>query len=487
MNVRDLRITRAVLESPVSGTIELNGDWTGRELPKLSLVERPHQFDELRQLPEHEYAFAAGFFVNPENLLTFVFDPAAFPDLNWRETPVFVAGSFNGWQEAAGRDEWRLRPGELDGRSVLTWSRSADGLLTEAAQQFKFVTGEHHWFEVPHTAPNAVMDETHNRNRALGPHQTGRHRFAFRLAAPLDLSLEHAVVLSAGGRKHAADLQPGQFFFELRTDLPLGAIIADGATTFRLFAPRAQTVKVAYFDTWPAPEKIAWRDLRRRADGSWEFVVREDLHGWFYWYRVSGPAGPFSGFDAEANILDPWARAAVQRDGPGIVLDLARLATSREYFRAPQWQDLIIVEAHLRDLLATSPIVVDPLDRRTFSGLVPWVEHRNCYLKKLGANAIELQPVQENDAASHDEYHWGYMTVNYFAPASSYGREPARASQVVELQEVVEAFHRQGIAVILDVVYNHVGEPNHLRRIDKLYYLETNGRRITDQLERVRQ
>jgi pullulanase/glycogen debranching enzyme len=80
--------------------------------------------------------------------------------------------------------------------------------------------------------------------------------------------------------------------------------------------------------------------------------------------------------------------------------------------------------------------------------------------------------VQECESDSRDEYHWGYMPVNYFAPESSYGRDPASASQVTELQEAVDAFHRNGFAVILDVVYNHVGEPNHLFLIDKLYYFE---------------
>jgi pullulanase/glycogen debranching enzyme len=95
-------------------------------------------------------------------------------------------------------------------------------------------------------------------------------------------------------------------------------------------------------------------------------------------------------------------------------------------------------------------------------------------LKKLGVNCVELQPVHEFDNRTREEYHWGYMTVNFFAPASAYGRDPAKASQVKELQELVAAFHRQGIAVVIDVVYNHVGEPAHLLFIDKLYYFELN-------------
>ena len=73
------------------------------------------------------------------------------------------------------------------------------------------------------------------------------------------------------------------------------------------------------------------------------------------------------------------------------------------------------------------------------------------------------------------EYHWGYMTVNWFAPASSYALAPERASQIRELQEVVTAFHRRGMAVLFDVVYNHVGLPPHLMQVDKLYYFEQDS------------
>ncbi|MGA3008367.1 MAG: alpha-amylase family glycosyl hydrolase, partial [Opitutaceae bacterium] len=107
-----------------------------------------------------------------------------------------------------------------------------------------------------------------------------------------------------------------------------------------------------------------------------------------------------------------------------------------------------------------------------FTGLTKWVQSPEFYLHKLGVNAVELQPVQEFDNKTPEEYHWGYMTNNFFAPESSYSLDPARASGVHELQELVRAFHRRGLAVLLDVVYNHVGEPAHLMLIDKLYYFE---------------
>jgi len=131
-----------------------------------------------------------------------------------------------------------------------------------------------------------------------------------------------------------------------------------------------------------------------------------------------------------------------------------------------------MAEAHVRDLAAHAPVAMSAVERQGFAGLTKWVNSPDFYLKKLGVNAVELQPVHEADNRTREEYHWGYMTVNFFAPASSYGTEAANASQVKELQELVAAFHRQGIAVVIDVVYNHVGEPAHLMFIDKLYYFE---------------
>ncbi|MGH8020654.1 MAG: alpha-amylase family glycosyl hydrolase [Opitutaceae bacterium] len=475
MNPSEVRVASAVLQTPTSGSIELTGDWRARGLPKLSLAERPHRFAKLTKEPDFNYGFAAGFFVDRAGALVFCFDPSQAPSIDWRKTPVYVAGSFNGWQAAVGAAEWRLQPEEIGGRTVLVRRPDAKELLGDPNHQFKFVTENHLWIDVPPGAPNAVWDSGHNCNYGLTVDRTGHHRFVFELREPLDLSLPHAVLLKSGEASYAADLQPGRFFFDLKTDLPLGAIVSAGETTFRLFAPRASSVKVTCFETLEEAGSSTWEDLKRLADGAWETAVPGDRHGWFYWFRVDGPKGPFSHFEPDFNILDPYALATVGREGPGIVLDPARLAIEQSFFKPPGWHDLIIVEAHVRDLLAHSQHVADSGDRTTFAGLPAWVDHRNCYFKRLGVNAVELQPVQEFDDKSPDEYHWGYMTVNYFAPESSYGREPEKASQVVELQQAVEAFHRNGFAVILDVVYNHVGEPNHLYLIDKLYYFEQSA------------
>ena len=107
--------------------------------------------------------------------------------------------------------------------------------------------------------------------------------------------------------------------------------------------------------------------------------------------------------------------------------------------------------------------------RLEFSGLTAWLNSEDCYLRKLGANAIELQPVHQFDSRSKEEYHWGYMPINYFSPAAEYASCPSRAGH--EFHGLVESFHQAGMAVILDVVYNHMGIPNHLLNLDRELYL----------------
>ena len=87
-------------------------------------------------------------------------------------------------------------------------------------------------------------------------------------------------------------------------------------------------------------------------------------------------------------------------------------------------------------------------------------------------NAIELQPIHQFDSRSKNEYHWGYMPVNFFSPASDYATSPEVATD--ELKKLVSTFHQANLAVILDVVYNHVGIPNHLLNLDRELYLSTD-------------
>jgi pullulanase len=263
---------------------------------------------------------------------------------------------------------------------------------------------------------------------------------------------------------------------DLRSQRPLGVQVDEGRTAFRLFAPRATRATVVFFRHLDVPEPI-FVELELLDDGVWEGHYPADLHGWYYYYQLeSRRRGSTVHFNKDFRVLDPYALAAVGPAGPGIVWDVRRTNRPAARFEPPSWHNLVILEAHVRDLISRAPAELDEEDRKGFTGLRKWIEAHGCYLKSLGVNAVELQPIQEiGDTYDKRLYHWGYMPTNFFSPESSYAQVPDCGSQIEELQEVVAAFHRHQIAVILDVVYNHVGEPNHLLHIDKEYYFQLDA------------
>ena len=475
MSQRECRIAQAWLESPSRGVIELTRDWRARYAPPLVLGPDGPNFTTLTKVPDYVFGAESGYFANKKGEIFFFLRLDRNPDLAAEGTTVYLAGDFNGWQNAVGQDDWRLRPAKLAGDSVLMWSGAAQRFYTEPYARFKFVTGEHRWLNVPAMAPNAARDESGSINYMVDPERTGQHLFQFTLGAPLELSSACSVVWQGDEAGQSVPLRPGEFFFKYGSDVPLGALVRGGETTFRLFASRASSVVLCVCHDLAKADEAHRYPLARRSDNVWEVTLAENLHGWYYWYHVDGPSDVFSQFDPAQRILDPYAIATVDRNAPGIVIDRAMIPSPDHDFRTPAWHDLVIAEAHVRDLVDRAPVKLAVAERRGFTGLRKWVESPGFYLHHLGINAVELQPVQEFDNRTPEEYHWGYMTNNYFAPESSYALDPLHASGIVEFQELVAAFHRRGIAVILDVVYNHVGEPAHLMLIDKLYYFEMDS------------
>ena len=474
MSSRANHIVQAWLSSPTSGVIELARDWKARHAPPIKF-SGGLSAGPLGRVTDHTFGNESGYFETAKGDIYFFLPRAIEAETNPRETTYFLAGDFNGWADAVGREEWRMSAASLDGEPVWLWGGRAADFNGSPAQRFKFVTGEGQWLGVPDDAPNAVADDGGNRNRVVDPDRTGRHLFAFDLAEPVDLTQSWRVHWTHREEDHSVPLRPGAFFHQLETNLRMGALVEDGRTVFRLFAPRARQVELvlASGDGEEQRHQLVRRDQGPVGDRAvWELALAGDWEGSFYSYRVSGPIDEFGMFDPAQPVLDPYAKAALGRAGPGVIVREG--GAFHDGFKTPEWQDLVICEAHVRDLAAMAPTQATAAERLGFRGLKQWIDSPGFYLDRLGVNCVELQPVQEFDSESVEEYHWGYMTNNYFAPESTYAENPATASGIVELQEVVRAFHRKGIAVVLDVVYNHVGVPGHLMFVDKLYYFTTN-------------
>lgn len=201
----------------------------------------------------------------------------------------------------------------------------------------------------------------------------------------------------------------------------------------------------------------------------------EDLE---YGFRVDGPHDPGAGhrFDPSKVLMDPYARQIAGRDVWGEIPDWDRLYPyrARVSFDDFDWEgerpleipseDLVIYETHVRAFTKSPTASVK--HPGTYAALVEKIP----YLKDLGINAVELMPIYEFDEFENSRIHpdtgerlynfWGYSTVGFFAPKAAYASTGRFGMQVDEFKQLVKTFHRAGIEVILDVVFNHTAEGN---------------------------
>ena len=197
----------------------------------------------------------------------------------------------------------------------------------------------------------------------------------------------------------------------------------------------------------------------------------------YYAWQIDGPA-PAGGFDrhkfdAEKVLLDPYARAvyfppafdreAARRPGsnmgkaPLAVLDSFRCGGAAEPGGLIRHgSDLIIYEMHIRGFTRHSSSCVSEQKQGTFAGVIEKIP----YLLELGVTAVELMPVFQFDPGAGD--YWGYMPLSFFAPHHAYSADSASCAQQSEFRRMVDSLHAAGIEVILDVVYNHTCEGDHL-------------------------
>ncbi len=465
------KLADAEWTSYAAGVVSLARDWRDHKPPPIYWSGDKQPLQELRPAPAILYAKQSGYYIR-HGWITFLVQPNHFPNRDWDAAGLYLAGSFNGWGLAQGQKAWELKPARFGGECHYLLTVPKDKCLAPSPACFKFINGNGEWLEVPTDAPNAVLDARGNRNYTLDLRRTGKNIFYFTAPTAPDHSGPSHLIWAENGYEEIIEITPGPFLLDLKSDLPLGAQILDGKTVFRLFAPRACAVTVNYYKSLldPRPRRLR---LRRTCADVWEASAPANLDGYLYHYHVASEAADsHASFDPAFKILDPYARAALGPAGPGIIISPDKFPPVEDPFQPPARENLVIAETHVRDLAAKAPVPLADNERLGFTGLRKWAESGEFYLSRLGVNAVEIQPVAEFDAPKPETYHWGYMPVNFFSPASHYALNPSQASQIEEFRSLVQAFHRRGIAVILDTVYNHAGEPNHLNYIDKHYYFD---------------
>lgn len=506
------RIYGAVWASHTTGLLSLREDWKAPKPPQIHWGSDRLPVRGVRPAPPMHFGRISGYYAEAGDIhFVLPLSEVAHLDLE-EENGVYLVGDFNGWENAAGKKKWLLREaddsleealresppvsspddrsaengesappedgddgGDTDGgdtpeRRYLTITVPLKTAKRWKTRQFKFITGKRRWISVPYDAPNAVFDEEGNRNYAFDPKRTGHHEFLFETPLPFNIASDKFLVVAIDGDEETAQMRPGPFLKELRTERRLGAVCTETETTFRLFAPLAHGVDLhLYEDAEGDPGKPIAMHLRDNV--VWEATVPGNRHGWLYHYQLQGYAvEAFIRFDPNFRVLDPHAKTLVGPAGPGIVVDESKLPRPETPFTPPPWHELVVMEGHVRDLAAHAPAEMPEEERTGFRGLARWVRESGGYLRSLGVNAVELQPVQAFDSADFGEYAWGYMPINYFSPAPQYCSTGAGLDVFAEFADLVAAFHEAGIAVLLDVVYNHTGEPNHFQYIDRNYY-----------------
>jgi isoamylase len=270
---------------------------------------------------------------------------------------------------------------------------------------------------------------------------------------------------------------------------PLGATWDGEGVNFSLFSENAQKVELCLFD--PKGKRVTHSiEMRWKTDQIWHCYLPEARPGTLYGYRVHGPYDLTHGhrFNAKKLLLDPYAKDVVGRlkwndvlfgyavgdklqdltmdkrdSSAGMlksrVIDSSFTWGDDKLLRTP-WHDTIIYELHVKGFTSLHP-EVPPEMRGTYAALAtePVIE----YLKRLGITAVELLPVH---AFIDDRFlvekglrnYWGYNSLGFFAPDPRY----SHTGSVNEFKSMVKRFHSEGIEVILDVVYNHTAEGNHL-------------------------
>jgi pullulanase/glycogen debranching enzyme len=299
-----------------------------------------------------------------------------------------------------------------------------------------------------------------------------------------------------------ATLQPDGILDGFVSSKPLGCIRENGRLVFRLFAPRALNVILEVFDRFDQ-ETGRRCAMVRDADGVWECTQPDSDSARYYGYRVEGPEGGSEMFNPFLSLADPYATALATRNhfshpAKSLIPRPSAFDWEGDTWICPAMGDLIVYEMHVRDMTAHPSSGVDPDFRGKYLGLIQEGKPGGIdYIASLGVNAVELLPVQEfgnlevdfrnpvlrvyNDWNPYARNHWGYMTSGFFAPESYYATDGGLAPggtggldgrAVDEFKAVVKTFHRRGIAVLLDVVYNHVSnyDQNPFKHIDKKYY-----------------
>lgn len=277
----------------------------------------------------------------------------------------------------------------------------------------------------------------------------------------------------------------------------LGAVLTSDGVNFSIYSRDATKVTLCLFDSGDAAKPSTLIDLDssvNRTGDIWHIFVQGAKAGLCYLYKVDGPYEPTKGlrFNYHKYLFDPYAKAfttgsvfrsynnlhkqGFQVNAGGELQDLSDFPKCVVVEDSFDWEgdrplnyaleDCVIYETHVKGFTASKTSGVDSEIAGTYAGFTKKIEH----LKKLGVTSVELLPMFEFDENENGNQnprtgeqlvnYWGYSTIGFFAPKTSYAADKTPGGSVREFKQMVKELHKAGIEVILDVVYNHTAEGN---------------------------
>lgn len=465
-----------------------------------------------------------------------------------RPENVVITGNFRGWSQDMQAPQWKLRTSGLQVWILALFNPNME--ILPPSTEFKFRIDEGVWLDPPEEAPNLqggnlvfmpgveapglraeirrpqtiwakvvgierpLAPEAYRLTNAQGEHipiaQVLPNTHQETLLVPAQaLDIRRVYFLEIPTRNLKAHCSFDGWFRETYSPKALGANIAqdEQSTSFRIFAPRAEMVKLYLYknaeDTQAYQEKV----LEVDNNGIWEGSIPENLKGIYYDFTVHGASDPGNFFyeTHPVHISDPYARVSLDGWGKCRVWPKTKAASPLAKGR-PKMEDVIAYEVHVQDFTDLLPVSEE------LKGTLPAMTQANLknargekvgfdYLLDLGINVVHLMPIQEflhwpdedwkasfqhdpfmiEQGVNEENYQWGYRTTHAFAVESRFRPKSMEAGEERELfRDLVQAFHDKGIAVIIDIVPNHTGENMdgqelllNFNALDKQYYYRT--------------
>lgn len=474
--------------------------------------------------------------------LTFIFDEDLY---QVKPEKVVVTGEFRSWDQNMDIPQWELKK---TGSQWLLTIDNTDFAIVNANSKFKFRIDDGEWLDPPSAATNVkgsdlvfmmgedvipltaelkdeytiwaeinvderpllptayrITDASGNEHPVAGVLPNDASSTLIRPAQPLNKKRVYFLEIPALGLKTHCSFDG--WFRETYSTKTLGATIENGKTTVRLFAPRAEMVRLYLYKGKDDDEAYATHELTEDDQGVWEISFDEDLHGTYYDFTVHGADDPGNMFFEQTgmHVNDPYARVSDDTWGKCRIWRKTEPASPLKN-GIPAMEDVIAYEVHVQDF--TDRLPVEQKIKGTFPAMITrgLTNSRGekigfDYLLDLGINVVHLMPVQEylhypsddwsasfgddpymiEQGVAEENYQWGYRTSFFMAVESRYrtkGTEPGTERE--EFKELVQAFHDHGVAVIIDIVPNHTAENMdgnsfifNFNGIDKQYYYRT--------------